>query len=115
MTESLKSCHMSGRPLKSIKARLKDKEGRIRGNLMGKRVDFGGRMVIITDPDLAIDRVTVQKSLFIDNISLWNCLPSIRSTLRRQTSFQLRREQFANGSEMSIEFHFRSIVEVIRR
>ena len=30
----------SGRPLKSLRARLKGKEGRIRGNLMGKRVDF---------------------------------------------------------------------------
>ena len=33
----------SGRPLKSIRARLKGKEGRIRGNLMGKRVDFSAR------------------------------------------------------------------------
>lgn len=36
----------SGRPLKSIKQRLKAKEGRIRGNLMGKRVDFSARTVI---------------------------------------------------------------------
>ena len=32
--------HRSGRPLKTIIERLKGKEGRIRGNLMGKRVDF---------------------------------------------------------------------------
>ncbi|EJC99816.1 uncharacterized protein FOMMEDRAFT_49597, partial [Fomitiporia mediterranea MF3/22] len=30
----------SGRPVKAIRARLKGKEGRLRGNLMGKRVDF---------------------------------------------------------------------------
>jgi DNA-directed RNA polymerase II subunit RPB1 len=36
----------SGRPLKSIRARLKGKEGRLRGNLMGKRVDFSARTVI---------------------------------------------------------------------
>ena len=32
--------HRSGRPIKSIRQRLKGKEGRIRNNLMGKRVDF---------------------------------------------------------------------------
>ena len=36
----------SGRPLKSISERLKAKEGRVRGNLMGKRVDFSARTVI---------------------------------------------------------------------
>ncbi len=39
------SCQKNGRPLKSLKARLKGKEGRIRGNLMGKRVDFSARTV----------------------------------------------------------------------
>ena len=34
------STHRSGRPLKAIRQRLKGKEGRIRSNLMGKRVDF---------------------------------------------------------------------------
>ena len=33
----------SGRPVKAIRARLKGKEGRLRGNLMGKRVDFSAR------------------------------------------------------------------------
>ena len=50
----------SGRPLKAIKARLKGKEGRIRGNLMGKRVDFSARTVITPDPNLRIDQVGVQ-------------------------------------------------------
>ncbi|CAF5034825.1 unnamed protein product, partial [Rotaria sp. Silwood1] len=57
------SCHKSGRPLKSIKARLKGKEGRIRGNLMGKRVDFSGRTVITPDPNLSIDQVGVPRSI----------------------------------------------------
>ncbi|KAI8514192.1 DNA-directed RNA polymerase II subunit RPB1, partial [Branchiostoma belcheri] len=47
----------SGRPLKSVKQRLKGKEGRIRGNLMGKRVDFSARAVITPDPNLQIDQV----------------------------------------------------------
>ena len=49
----------SGRPLKSIKQRLKSKEGRVRGNLMGKRVDFSARAVITPDPNLSIDQVGV--------------------------------------------------------
>ena len=53
----------SGRPLKSIKQRLKAKEGRIRGNLMGKRVDFSGRTVITPDPNLAIDQIGVPQSI----------------------------------------------------
>lgn len=53
----------SGRPLKSIKARLKGKEGRIRGNLMGKRVDFSARTVITPDPNLSLDEVGVPRSI----------------------------------------------------
>lgn len=47
----------SGKPLKTLRARLKGKEGRIRGNLMGKRVDFSARTVITADPNLGIDQV----------------------------------------------------------
>lgn len=39
------------------------KEGRIRGNLMGKRVDFSGRTVITADPNLSLDQVGVPKSI----------------------------------------------------
>ncbi|KAH9371227.1 hypothetical protein HPB48_013528 [Haemaphysalis longicornis] len=53
----------SGRPLKSIKQRLKSKEGRIRGNLMGKRVDFSARTVITPDPNLRIIEVGVPRSI----------------------------------------------------
>ena len=53
----------SGRPLKSIKARLKGKEGRLRGNLMGKRVDFSARTVITPDPNLALDELGVPRSI----------------------------------------------------
>jgi len=53
----------SGRPLKSIKARLKGKEGRLRGNLMGKRVDFSARTVITPDPNLSLDELGVPRSI----------------------------------------------------
>jgi DNA-directed RNA polymerase beta' subunit len=46
-----------------VKQRLKGKEGRIRGNLMGKRVDFSARTVITPDPNLAIDQLGVPKTI----------------------------------------------------
>jgi DNA-directed RNA polymerase II subunit RPB1 len=49
------STQKSGRPIKAISQRLKGQEGRLRGNLMGKRVDFSARTVITADPNFNID------------------------------------------------------------
>ena len=49
----------TGRLLKSLTERLKSKDGRIRGNLMGKRVDFSARSVITPDPSISIDELGV--------------------------------------------------------
>jgi len=51
--------HRSGRPLKGIVQRLKAKEGRIRGNLLGKRVNFSSRTVISPDPTLSVNEVGI--------------------------------------------------------
>jgi DNA-directed RNA polymerase subunit A' len=51
--------HRSGRPLKGLVQRLKAKEGRIRGNLLGKRVNFSARTVISPDPRISINEVGV--------------------------------------------------------
>mmetsp|Transcript_151744 Transcript_151744/g.263752 ORF Transcript_151744/g.263752 Transcript_151744/m.263752 type:complete len:1553 (+) Transcript_151744:163-4821(+) len=48
-----------GRPIRSICTRLKGKEGRFRGNLSGKRVDFSGRTVISPDPNVSVEEVVV--------------------------------------------------------
>lgn len=53
----------SGRPLKGIRQRLKGKEGRIRGNLMGKRVNFSSRTVITPDPVIDLDELGVPKRI----------------------------------------------------
>ena len=53
------STHRSGRPLKAIRQRLKGKEGRLRSNLMGKRVDFSARSVITPDPNIDLDQLGV--------------------------------------------------------
>ena len=51
--------HRSGRILKTISQRLKTKEGRFRGNLAGKRVNFSARTVTSPDPMIDIDEVGV--------------------------------------------------------
>ena len=51
--------HRSGRPLKTLSQRLKGKEGRFRGSLSGKRVNFSARTVISPDPNLSINDVGV--------------------------------------------------------
>src|SRR5204863_7270004 len=48
-----------GKPIRGFCQRLKGKQGRFRGNLSGKRVDFSGRTVISPDPNLKIDEVAV--------------------------------------------------------
>jgi DNA-directed RNA polymerase beta' subunit len=49
----------SGRAFKSIEDRLTGKNGRVRGNLMGKRVDSSARSVITPDPNLSIQELGV--------------------------------------------------------
>ncbi len=69
--------HRSGRPLKTLSQRLKGKEGRFRGSLSGKRVDFAARTVISPDPNLDISEVglplDIAKRLTIPEVvSPWN-------------------------------------------
>ena len=53
------SAQRSGRPLKSVKQRLGSKEGRIRYNIQGKRVEFSARSVITPDPNISIGELGV--------------------------------------------------------
>lgn len=53
------SQHRSGRPLKCLKDRIKGKEARIRGNLLGKRVNFSARTVVGPDPSISIHELGI--------------------------------------------------------
>ena len=53
------SAQRSGRPLKSVQQRLGSKEGRIRFNIQGKRVEFSARSVITPDPNLSVAELGV--------------------------------------------------------
>ena len=55
-----------GRPLKSLAEALKGKQGRFRQNLLGKRVDYSGRSVIVTDPELKLHQCGLPKTMALE-------------------------------------------------
>jgi len=55
--------HRSGQPLKTITERIKGKEGRIRHNLAGKRVNYSSRTVISPDPFININEIGIPKEI----------------------------------------------------
>jgi len=54
------------RPLKSLSDNLKGKQGIFRQNLLGKRVDYSGRSVIVVGPDLALDQCGIPKHMALE-------------------------------------------------
>lgn len=54
------------RPLKSLSDMLRGKQGRFRQNLLGKRVDYSGRSVIVVDPELKIDQCGLPKAMALE-------------------------------------------------
>ncbi|MGC8647276.1 MAG: DNA-directed RNA polymerase subunit A' [Candidatus Micrarchaeia archaeon] len=69
--------HRSTRPLKTLVQRLKGKEGRLRYNLSGKRVNFSARTVIVSDSSLTIDQIGVPRKIAENlsiplNVTQWN-------------------------------------------
>ena len=56
----------SGRPLKSLSDMLKGKQGRFRQNLLGKRVDYSGRSVIVVGPQLKLHQCGLPKMMALE-------------------------------------------------
>ncbi|MGQ9707464.1 MAG: DNA-directed RNA polymerase subunit beta' [bacterium] len=54
------------RPLKSLCEALRGKQGRFRRNLLGKRVDYSGRSVIVVDPALKLHQCTIPKEMALE-------------------------------------------------
>ena len=54
------------RPLKSLSEMLRGKQGRFRQNLLGKRVDYSGRSVIVVDPELKMDQCGLPKIIALE-------------------------------------------------
>lgn len=109
-----KAMQKSGKPLKAIKSRLKGKEGRIRGNLMGKRVDFSARTVITPDPNLRIDQVGVPRSVaqnmtFPELVTPFN-IDRMQELVRRGNSQYPGAKYIVrdNGERIDLRFHPKS-------
>ena len=69
MRRSTASAAMSAaqrRPLKSLTDNIKGKQGIFRQNLLGKRVDYSGRSVIVVGPELKIDEVGIPKKMALE-------------------------------------------------
>ncbi|KAK3607289.1 hypothetical protein CHS0354_002914 [Potamilus streckersoni] len=106
-----KAVQKSGRPLKSIKQRLKGKEGRVRGNLMGKRVDFSARTVITPDPNLRIDQVGVPRTIaqnmtFPEMVTPFN-IDRMQQLVQRGTNQYPGAKYIVreNGERIDLRFH----------
>ncbi len=56
----------NNRPLKSLSDTLKGKQGRFRQNLLGKRVDYSGRSVIVVGPDLKLNECGLPKKMALE-------------------------------------------------
>ncbi len=56
----------NNRPLKSLSDTLKGKQGRFRQNLLGKRVDYSGRSVIVVGPELNLDQCGLPKKMALE-------------------------------------------------
>jgi len=56
----------ANRPLKSLCEALRGKQGRFRRNLLGKRVDYSGRSVIVVDPNLKLTQCSIPKEMALE-------------------------------------------------
>jgi DNA-directed RNA polymerase beta' subunit len=60
------ACSLNGRPFKSLAEILKGKKGRFRQNLLGKRVDYSGRSVIVVGPELKLHECGLPKEMALE-------------------------------------------------
>ncbi len=74
------------RPLKSLADNLKGKKGLFRGNLLGKRVDYSGRSVIVIGPNLALHQCGLPKHMALELFKPF----VISELLKKELAFNIR-------------------------
>jgi DNA-directed RNA polymerase subunit beta' len=74
------------RLLKSLADMLRGKQGRFRQNLLGKRVDYSGRSVIVVGPELKIDQVGIPKKMALEIFKPF----VIRKLLEKEIAFNVK-------------------------
>ena len=108
----------SGRPLKSIMDRLNGKGGRVRGNLMGKRVDFSARSVITPDPNLSIRELgiplkiakNITKPITVNNLNKNFLLKLVRNGPDEYPGAKILEKK--NGENISLRYADRENIHI---
>ena len=87
------------RPLKSLSDMLKGKQGRFRQNLLGKRVDFSGRSVIVTGPELKLHQCGLPKKMALELFKpfIYSRLEAKGLSSHRQAGQEAGREGTSRG------------------
>ena len=88
------------RPLKSLADMLKGKQGRFRQNLLGKRVDYSGRSVIVVGPELKLHQCGLPKKMALELFKpfIYSKLEIVGlATLSKQPSGWLRKSVLKCG------------------
>ncbi|MBI2055396.1 MAG: DNA-directed RNA polymerase subunit beta', partial [Candidatus Sungbacteria bacterium] len=80
------SSQMQRRPLKSLADMLKGKQGRFRQNLLGKRVDYSGRSVIVVGPELKLHQCGLPKEMALELFKPF----VIRKLIERELAHNIR-------------------------
>ncbi|KAF5723694.1 DNA-directed RNA polymerase III subunit RPC1 [Fusarium mundagurra] len=107
-----------GKSIRGFCQRLKGKQGRFRGNLSGKRVDFSGRTVISPDPNLGVDEVAIPQLVatnltYPERVQRYN-IEKLRQCVRNGPSIWPGAQQVIKkedgGYKMSLKFGNRDMV-----
>lgn len=94
-----------GKPIRGFSQRLKGKQGRFRGNLSGKRVDFSSRTVISPDPNLKIDevkKIKKKKNLYLLKVAVPELVAKILTYPEKVNQYNIEKMKklILNGSEI---------------
>ena len=89
------------RPLKSLSDTLKGKQGRFRQNLLGKRVDYSGRSVIVVGPNLKLHQCGLPKEMALELFKPF----IIRELIKEEkTTLKAARKMLERGSCRRLEY-----------
>lgn len=118
-----KSQQKNKKETKSLSERLKGKEGRVRGNLMGKRVDMSGRTVITSDPCIAVNEVgiplIIAKNLTYPEIATKNNIDYLRKLVSNGrriypgANFVIKNIVDKEGNEAKHIYHLRYVEKTV--
>ena len=101
----------SGRPLKTLKSRFGAKTGRVRGNLMGKRVDFSARTVITPDATIELDELGVPEEIatnltFPETVNAYNRERLLRACQNGPTKYPGAKDVYRRREQTTFRLNY---------